>query len=92
MNRYIFRRLHQNYVQTFKEKYPNCPQHLLALKLLRDYLDDNGIRMPKPKWFYSSKDKKTWVYLPAKISRDSNKVPIKHKVVFNKDFKYAYLL
>jgi len=36
------------------------------LKLLRLFLDNNGVPMPKPKWHYDDKDESTWLFTHRK--------------------------
>jgi hypothetical protein len=36
------------------------------LKLLRIFLDNAGMRMPKPKWRYNPDDQSTWLFTPHK--------------------------
>jgi len=36
------------------------------LKLLRLFLDNSGIPMPKPKWHYDDKDESTWLFTHRK--------------------------
>jgi hypothetical protein len=55
-----------------------------ALRELRGYMHDNGMRMPIPKYHYDFNDKRTWKYLGI-IS--TQKCP--HKELVNPLFKYA---
>jgi hypothetical protein len=36
------------------------------LRLLREFLDNSGIRMPKPKWHFNAKDPATWLFTADK--------------------------
>ena len=80
MNKFVYRALCENYERTsllmiaeirrgrtevtasnvigneFKE----------SLALLRQFLDNCGYPMPKPKWQYNDKDQSTWLFTPQK--------------------------
>ena len=36
------------------------------LKMLRLFLDNSGIPMPRPKWHYDDQDQSTWLFTPQK--------------------------
>jgi len=42
-----------------------------ALKMLRLFLDNSGIPMPRPKWIYDDQDQSTWLYTPQKCLNKS---------------------
>ena len=79
MNKFVYRALCRNYEQSAKAMLHELKRHkiynsllkspaLLAyqenLKLLRMFLDNEGIVMPQPKWHYDDKDQSTWLFTP----------------------------
>lgn len=77
MNKYVHRMLCKNYERSAKlmveESRAAKNETMLAtsevyleylenLKLLRLFLDNTGIAMPRPKWIYNNKDESTWLF------------------------------
>ena len=52
----------------------------------RFYLDSIGIKMPLPKYYFDSKDKRTWKYKEVIIGLEDNK-PIYKRSVLNEDWE-----
>ncbi len=81
MNKYVHRMLCRNYENSAKlmvaemRKVRNevtlkhsevFIQFQEDLKLLRLFLDNSGLPMPKPKWIYDDKDESTWLFTHRK--------------------------
>lgn len=81
MNKYIYRMLCRNYESTARAlakemrtirfysdatKTDAKIEFDEALKMLRLFLDNSGIPMPRPKWVYDDHDQSTWLYTPQK--------------------------
>ena len=92
LNDFIYKRLHENYVNSFDITLDKNPEHENHVNALRYYLDSKDLKMPKPKWKFDYKDYSTWPYLPGHLLRDKNSVAIKHVTHTNHDFKFSHLL
>jgi hypothetical protein len=44
-----------------------------ALKALRNHLNVQGWRMPKPKWKFDQRDTSTWIYSDVEITHTGSK-------------------
>ncbi len=81
MNRFVYRTLCKNYeasallmvaeIRRLRNEVsfttnPVALEYKENLKLLRQFLDNEGIVMPRPKWIYDDKDQRTWLFTPQK--------------------------
>ncbi len=81
MNKFVYRTLCNNYEQAARrlvEEMRRIKNEVILAKsdaflefkenlgLLRLFLDNNGIPMPRPKWVYNDKDQSTWLFTPQK--------------------------
>lgn len=81
MNKFVYRILCRNYEQSSRELLAEMrrvksqivlvnreifEQFQESLKMLRLFLDNNGVPMPKPKWHYDDKDESTWLFTHRK--------------------------
>jgi hypothetical protein len=92
INRFILKKLHDDYVNSFDPNNADNHLHMDKLRKLREYLDSKGLRMPNPKWKFNFYDYTTWPILPGRIVRDLQKNPVRHKPYQNPNFLYKHLL
>jgi hypothetical protein len=92
LNNDIYKKLRKDFESSFNPHMAENPVHLNKLRLLREYLDSKGLRMPKPKWKFDYNDFTTWSELPGRMIKDEQGIPIRHKPTINHSFKFKHLL
>lgn len=86
MNKFVYRTLCRNYEasallmvaemrrvrnETTLHKNEAYLEYKANLDMLRLFLDNEGIVMPKPKWRYDDHDQSTWLFTPQKCLNKS---------------------
>ena len=81
MNKFVYRTLCKNYEQSAMAVLAEYRKYRYGLgigeseifqeyeenlKLLRLFLDNEGVVMPRPKWHYNDKDESTWLFTHRK--------------------------
>lgn len=69
----------QGQLLQFVQKGTLCPHTITvmashALNRLRQYLDENGVKMPAPRYMYNHSDESTWMYLPTEANAGLTRV------------------
>ena len=67
-------------------------QSIENLRNVRNYLDDTGFHMPKPRFHYLEDDITTHKFLNGQVTFNEKRNKFTYKNVYNPNFKYGLLV